>query len=124
MRREGQMSDETTIREAIRRLLAAAPPGSKVILFGSHARGEADPRSDVDLLVIEPEVTDRIAEMVRLDAALEPMTLPVDILVASSDRFAYWRDTPNTVYYRAAREGKVYESPQRPRENAAGEGTG
>jgi hypothetical protein len=47
--------DETLIAEAGRRL-AAAGPDAQVILFGSHARGEASPQSDVDFLVVEPEV--------------------------------------------------------------------
>jgi predicted nucleotidyltransferase len=47
-----QVVDESLIAEAARRLAAAAP-GARVILFGSHARGEADPHSDVDFLVIE-----------------------------------------------------------------------
>jgi predicted nucleotidyltransferase len=34
------MIDEATIAEAGRRIGAAAPEGSRVILFGSHARGE------------------------------------------------------------------------------------
>jgi hypothetical protein len=35
--------------------------------------------------------------------------MPADVLVVSAERFAYWRDTPNTVMYRAAREGRSYE---------------
>jgi predicted nucleotidyltransferase len=49
--------------------VAAAQP-LKVILFGSHARGDADDYSDVDLLVIEVTVPDRCEEMVRLNRAL------------------------------------------------------
>jgi predicted nucleotidyltransferase len=97
-----------TIEEAARLLLAAAP-GSKVILFGSHARGDAREDSDVDFLVVEPQVEDCCAEMVRLTEVLRPLLLPVDVLVVSAERFDYWRDTPNTVMYRAVREGKVYE---------------
>lgn len=100
--------DEQTIAKAADLLLRAAP-GSKVILFGSYARGEADPDSDLDFLVVEPEVKDRFGEMVRLAEVLRPLLLPVDVLVVSAEKFAYWRDTPNTVIYRAAREGKVYE---------------
>jgi predicted nucleotidyltransferase len=48
--------DNAVIQEAGRRLLAAAPAGSRVILFGSHARGETHKHSDLDFLVIEPEV--------------------------------------------------------------------
>jgi len=90
-------------------LLAAAPPGSKVILFGSYARGEADERSDLDFLVIEPGAVPEFDEMVRLGKVLGGLGVGSDVLVASEETFQYWLDTPNTVYYRAAREGRVYE---------------
>lgn len=51
------MIDERVIAEAGRRLAAAAP-GARVILFGSHARGDAALHSDLDFLVVEPEVDD------------------------------------------------------------------
>ena len=100
--------DEETIEQAAHLLLAAAP-GSKVILFGSHARGQAAPDSDLDFLVIEPMVTDHLAEMVRLRAALNPLRISADVLVVSEKVFDEWRDTPNTVIYDAAREGRIYE---------------
>ena len=103
------MTDQATIDKAARMLLAAAPPGSKVILFGSHARGTADPDSDVDFLVVEPEVKSTLREMVRLRKSLRGMLIPVDVLVAGEDRFNYWKDTPTTVYYDAAHEGRIYE---------------
>jgi hypothetical protein len=48
-------TDEALIAEAGRRLAAAAP-GATVILFGSRARGEGRTDSDLDLLVIEPDL--------------------------------------------------------------------
>ena len=102
------MTGEETVEKAARLLLEAAP-GSKVILFGSYARGEATGDSDVDFMVVEPEVADRYAEMVRLAEVLRPLRLAVDVVVVSAERFEYWRDTPNTVIYRAAKEGRVYE---------------
>jgi predicted nucleotidyltransferase len=104
------MMNEKTLERAAQALLHAAPIGSKVILFGSHARGDADERSDMDFMVVEPEVLNRIEEMVRLDNVLRSFQLPVDILVVSAERFSYWQDTPNTVYYKAAKEGRIYES--------------
>ena len=102
------MIDEKTIAKAADLLLRAAPE-SRVILFGSHARGRAGPDSDLDFLVIEPQVKDRFGEMVRLREVLRPLLIPVDVLVASAEKFEYWRDTPNTVFYRAAKEGRAYE---------------
>jgi uncharacterized protein len=102
------MVDDRVVHQAIRLLLAAAP-GSKVILFGSYARGEARPDSDLDFLVIEPQVEDHLGEMARLSQTLAPLMVPADVLVVSAERFEYWKDTPNTVYNRAVREGRVYE---------------
>ena len=98
------------IQEAVRRLIVAARP-LKIILFGSRARGDAREDSDLDLMVIEREVTDRVAEMVRLNRALKGLILPVELLVIGERMFEEWSNTPGTVYYEARREGEVlYES--------------
>ncbi|KPK85256.1 MAG: DNA polymerase subunit beta [Phycisphaerae bacterium SM23_33] len=102
------MADASTIETAAHMLLRAAP-GSKVILFGSHARGTLQHESDLDFLVVEPKLTDRHGEMVRLRQVLRPLRIPVDVLVVSAEVFEQWRDTPNTVIHDAAREGKVYD---------------
>lgn len=92
-------------------LLAQVAKPERIILFGSHAREDARFDSDIDILVIEREVDDRIAEMVRLNRELAPLRLPVDLLVVDQDMFDQWSDTPGNVYYRAKREGKVlYEA--------------
>ncbi|TAJ76084.1 nucleotidyltransferase domain-containing protein [bacterium] len=105
------MTREEAIAEAVKLLSQAATPKS-IILFGSHARGEAGEESDVDLLVVETSVSDAIAEMVRLRRLLSALRVPVDILVVSEDSFRYWSDTPGNVLYEAAIEGKVlYEAP-------------
>lgn len=90
-------------------LQEAAPTGSKVILFGSHARGDARPDSDLDFLVIEPRVADHRREMMRLHHVLQPLRLPADVLVTTQADFEEWRDTPGTVLYEAAKEGRVFD---------------
>ena len=102
--------DRQTIEEAVQRLLDAAPAGSQVILFGSYARGEADPRSDVDFLVVEPEVKDWAAESMRLGRTLDKFDMAVDVIVMGRKEFDYWKDTINTLANRVTCEGKVYES--------------
>lgn len=63
------MIEQTTIAEAARRLLAFAPQGSEVFLFGLYARGDALNDSDLDFPVVEPALVSRRDEMVRLREA-------------------------------------------------------
>ena len=94
------------LNDAVNRLVAAAHP-LKVILFGSHACGDADDHSDVDLLVIEVTVSDRYEEMVRLNRVLKGLLMPVDLLVVSEQEFEQRSATPGTVEHAARREGQV-----------------
>ena len=104
------MIDQTMLDKATELLRETAHP-QQIILFGSHARNDAREDSDVDILVIEKEVGNRVAEMVRLTRALSPLRIPVDLLVVSRETFDYWADTPGNVYYHARSEGKVvYEA--------------
>jgi len=98
------------IQEAVHRLVAAAHP-LRIIMFGSQSRGGRHRDSDLDLVVIEREVPNRMAEMIRLERALRGMALPTDILVISERDFKKWAETPGSVYYEAKRDGKVlYEA--------------
>lgn len=98
------------LAEAVRRLVLVARP-EKIILFGSHARGDATRDSDADLLIVETETPNAVAESVRLRRALKGLALPADVVVVSRDKFAYWQDTPGSLYYEASHEGQVlYEA--------------
>ena len=94
------------IQQAVKRLVVAAKP-SKIILFGSYARGDATEDSDLDLMVIEREVPNKLNEMVRLRQELRPLRIPVDLLVYSQDYVDEWGHLPGTALYWALHEGKV-----------------
>lgn len=102
------MVAQSTIRKAVDLLLAAAPMGTRVILFGSYAEGTQDEDSDLDFLVVEPIVERRRAEMVRLRQILRPLGIPVDVLVVSQKVFDAWKDQPNNVIHEAALHGQVF----------------
>lgn len=100
------MTDDALITEAANRLTAAAPD-AKVILFGSRARGESRPDSDLDLLVIEPELKSRRAEFVRLREALGDLGVPVDLIVVPVSHVEEWGHFEGTMLNEALREGRV-----------------
>lgn len=88
-------------------LAAAAPPRSRVILFGSHARGQGGPDSDLDFLVIEPEVKRCAAESVRLRRAVRQVPAAIDVVVVEESLAARRAKVPGTMVDRALREGRV-----------------
>jgi predicted nucleotidyltransferase len=76
-----------------------------VILFGSYARGDATPDSDVDLLVVFDHVTShRTAAVYR---TLTGRKLPVDVVVATPDQLERWRDVVGLIFRPALRDGIV-----------------
>lgn len=102
------MASRDLIDQAGKALAEAAGTEAKVILFGSHARGDERPDSDVDFLVIEPGVEDRLKEWGRLRQALGDIHLPVDIVVLDEAIAARRAKVPGTMVYHAMRDGQVF----------------
>jgi predicted nucleotidyltransferase len=102
------MIPDQMLKRAIERLRQEVPTGSRIILFGSQATATANDESDADFLIIEPELTDRRSEMVRLRQILRPLRIPVDIVVVSLAIFETWKNVPNTLLFDAATKGKEY----------------
>ena len=100
------MISEKIIQQAVARLVAAANP-SKIILFGSYARGDATEDSDLDLMVIEPNVQNAGEEMIRLHGVVGNVGAGVDVLVYSDKEASRRSQVPGTLLYWAFKEGKV-----------------
>lgn len=98
--------DDAVIAEAGRRLSEAVPPSSRVILFGSAARGELTRDSDLDFLVIEPEVENPALESVWLRRVLADVLVPIDIIVASEHRVQEWRNVRGSLIHAALTGGR------------------
>ena len=94
------------LAKALQRILSVSSP-SRVILFGSHARGDADAGSDIDLMVIDAVVDNPALESARLYRAVGWVGVGVDILVYSDQEFARRSTVPGTVLHQALTEGKV-----------------
>jgi HEPN domain-containing protein/predicted nucleotidyltransferase len=105
---------QAVIDEMVRRLVERFDP-LQVVLFGSHARGEAGPDSDVDLLLVLAEVEHKRKTVVEALNLLADMPVPKDVLVRTPEEI--WREcrVPGSVVRNALSEGRVvYERDERP----------
>ena len=99
----------THIDRIVKRIVKKFHP-ERVILFGSHARGDAGSDSDVDLLVImDFEGTVRDKEL-EIRQALHDILVPLDVIVTRPVDFAWRKEVVGTIEWSAAREGKVLYS--------------
>ncbi len=97
--------DEKVLGEIVRRIVEAVAP-EKIILFGSAARGEMGPDSDLDLLVVKSCENRR--EVARaISESLRAIGFPKDVLVVTPEDVEEQKDIPGMTIRAALREGKV-----------------
>lgn len=100
-----------TLQNLARKMAEKFPQVHKVILFGSHARGEAGPDSDVDLMVLMDFEGRSIKQSSQIRLAFADVDFPMDVLVRTPEKF-HERCQMNDWFMREVRDqGKVlYEA--------------
>ena len=99
---------ETALQDVdrlVRRIVDTVHP-LRIILFGSRARGDARPDSDLDLLVVMPDGTHRRQTTQRLYRGIQDAGISIDMLVATPSDLEKHKGTPGYVYKTILREGR------------------
>ncbi len=91
--------------EVVRRVVETASP-DRIILFGSAARGEANPDSDLDLLVVKSGVAHRRRLAQQIYQGLLGLDIPVDVLVVTPEDLAASRNKSGMIIGSALRDGR------------------
>lgn len=97
--------DKALLTEIVHRVVEAAHP-ERIILFGSAARGEMGPHSDLDILVVKKGVKGR-ATTFAIYKALRGITTGIDVIVVTPSDLRKHGDSPSLIFHPALREGKV-----------------
>ncbi|HPD14511.1 MAG TPA: nucleotidyltransferase domain-containing protein [Planctomycetota bacterium] len=102
---------EQLLREVVARIRRTIDP-DRVILFGSRARGDEGPDSDLDILVVAPSPLPRWKRTVPLYRVLAGLGVPKDVVWWTPDEIDEWRAVRSHFITTALREGRVlYERP-------------
>jgi uncharacterized protein len=101
-----QCINQASLDEVIRRIVEVAEP-DRIILFGSAARGEMGPHSDLDLLVIKSGNVDKLRLAQKIYRNMGGVDYAVDIIVATSGDIARYGNSIGLVYKPALHEGRV-----------------
>jgi uncharacterized protein len=82
---------------------------TKIILFGSYARGDETPDSDIDLCVITP-IRDRRPIDITIDLRRKIYDIqetPLDLFTRTQDDFSYRAAYAGSLEHEIAKEGMV-----------------
>lgn len=98
--------DPAVLQDIVKRVVETAHP-EKIVLFGSAARGEMGPNSDVDLLIIKGGKFHRDRLTAAIYHHLYGVDEAVDVIVVTPEEVERYRDTHCLVICPALKEGKV-----------------
>lgn len=88
------------------RILKAVRP-LKIILFGSRARGDSNPRSDYDILIVAPSTLPRWRRTPKIYKELMGIRVPIDVIWWTPGEIRSWRNVPFHFINTVLGEGRV-----------------
>lgn len=91
--------------EVVARIKAAIPT-NRIILFGSAARGQMGPDSDLDLLVVVPDGHNTLHVAQALQGRMRHLGYAIDFIVAQQSDLDQYGNNPYLIYHTALTEGK------------------
>jgi predicted nucleotidyltransferase len=98
--------DPKILDDLVRRIVEVVHP-RQIILFGSAARGDMGPQSDIDVLVVVPDGTHRRHTAQRIYQHLIGLGAAVDVVVATESDLQQYGNNFSLVYYPALHEGRA-----------------
>jgi len=96
---------QEVLEKIVQRVVAVAQP-ERIILFGSAAREEMGPNSDVDLLVVKSGEFDQGRVLGDIYVSLHGVGQAVDMVLVTPEQVERYRNTHCLVIAPALREGK------------------
>jgi uncharacterized protein len=95
--------------DAVHRLIGQFNP-LKIILFGSHARGDSTGDSDLDFLIVMPDGIDRHQTAIEMHRALRDLPVSKDLIVTTPEEIDRRGQVIGSIFQPALEEGKtLYE---------------
>ena len=79
----------------------------QIILFGSHARGDARPDSDLDFVVVFPSIDNKHQAATAILTERADSPIPVDVIVTTPEELERRSKVAGSVFKPVSIEGKL-----------------
>ena len=100
------------VSDLVQRVVAAVHP-RRILLFGSAARAQMGPHSDLDILIVMPDETHRRRTAQAIYRSLSGLGVSKDVVVATESDLSAYGGNPALVLFPALREGRgIYRAGQ------------
>ncbi len=99
--------DKDLLQEVVNRIVNTLHP-VKIFLYGSHAYGEPDENSDIDILVVTDDQTNSIhSQAVKAYKALHGLLFPVELKVDTMQEFIKRASWQSSIERIVVEKGKI-----------------